>query len=227
MFASAVTAAAAPARAYKGLPMEGPIAAWYTRNVSRDLTRFTESARTVAALAPAGGRILEVAPGPGFLGIELARRGYAVSAVDISQSFVRIVGENACRAGVAIDVRHGDAAALPFGDAQFDFVVCTAAFKNFTNPVGALNEMRRVLKPGGEALIQDLRKDASVEDIEAEVRKMNLSTFNEVLTRFIFRFGLLRAAYTRDALDEVARASTFRGYQIRANGIGFDLRLRN
>src|SRR5262245_40349153 len=139
MFADAPSAAPTPARAYKGLPMEGPIATWYARNVSRDLTRFAESARAVAALAPAGGRILEVAPGPGFLGIELARRGFAVSAVDISRSFVRIVGENARAAGVTVDVRHGDAAALPFGDAQFDAVVCTAAFKNFTNPVGALN----------------------------------------------------------------------------------------
>jgi ubiquinone/menaquinone biosynthesis C-methylase UbiE len=214
-------------RAYRGLPMEGPVAAWYTRNVSRDLRRFTETAAAVAARVPAGGRILEVAPGPGFLAIDLARRGYAVAAVDISRSFVRIVRENAARAGAAVDVRQGDAAALPFVDGAFDFVVCTAAFKNFRDPVGALNEMHRVLTPGGRALIQDLRKDASRGDIEAEVRNMRLSPINTVLTRLIFRFGLLTAAYTRADLEEVVRASVFPRYDLRANGIGFDLLLSN
>jgi ubiquinone/menaquinone biosynthesis C-methylase UbiE len=212
-------------RAYRGLPMEGPIASWYTKNVSRDLRRFSGTAAAVAARVPAGGRILEVAPGPGFLAIDLARRGYAVSAVDISRSFVRIARENAARAGVPVEVRQGDAAALPFGGGQFDFVVCTAAFKNFRDPVGALNEMHRVLTPGGRALIQDLRKDASRGDIEAEVRSMNLSAINSVLTRLIFRFGLLTAAYTRSALEEVVRASAFPRHELRANGIGFDLLL--
>jgi ubiquinone/menaquinone biosynthesis C-methylase UbiE len=205
--------------------MEGPVASWYTRNVSRDLRRFTDTAAAVAARVAAGGRILEVAPGPGFLAIDLAGRGYAVAAVDISRSFVRIARENAARAGVAVDVRQGDAAALPFGDGQFDFVVCTAAFKNFRDPVGALNEMHRVLTPGGRALIQDLRKDASRGDIETEVRNMNLSPINTVVTRLIFRFGLLTAAYTRSGIEEVARASAFPRYELRANGIGFDLLL--
>jgi len=213
------------ARPYRGLPMEGPIASWYTKNTARDLRRFKETARLVAACVPAGGRILEVAPGPGFLSIELAARGYAVSAVDVSASFVRIVGENAARAGVAIDVRLGSADAIPFPDGAFDFIVCTAAFKNFSRPVGALNEMHRVLKDGGEALIQDLRKDATREDIDAEVRNMQLSTVNTVLTRLIFRFGLLRRAYTHDDLERMARESAFERYSIRANGIGFDLRL--
>src|SRR4051812_3735258 len=126
-------------RAYRGLPMEGPIATWYTRNLSRDLRRFTATAQTIAGRAYAGSRILEVAPGPGFLAIELAARGYQLAAVDISRTFVRIAGENAAQAGVAIDFRHGNAAALPFDADRFDYAVCTAAFKNFRDPVGALN----------------------------------------------------------------------------------------
>src|SRR5262245_57210123 len=149
------------AKAYRGIGMEGAIATWYTKNTGRDLSRFEETARLVAARARPGSAVLEIAPGPGYLAVELARRGYAVTALDISASFVRIARENAARAGVAIDVRRGNVSQMPFADATFDFIVCTAAFKNFSDPLGALNEIYRVLRPGAAATILDLRKDAS------------------------------------------------------------------
>src|SRR5262245_19833290 len=63
-------------KAHRGLAMEGVIASWYTRNTSRDLHRFKEAARTVAERVPPGSRVLEVAPGPGYLAIEIARSGH-------------------------------------------------------------------------------------------------------------------------------------------------------
>ncbi len=211
---------------YKGLPMEGPIASWYTKNVGRNLTRFVEGAQAVANRVPPGGRVLEVAPGPGFLAIELAKTGrYRVTGLDISESFVRIAQDNARKAGVAVDFRHGDASAMPFPDASFDFVVCTAAFKNFSDPLGALNEIHRVLAPGGEASIYDLRKDASLDEIARGVRRMQLSPINALLTRFIFRFGLLRSAYTREALEQLVAQSRFETGRFETDGIGFELRL--
>jgi ubiquinone/menaquinone biosynthesis C-methylase UbiE len=135
------------------------------------------------------------------------------------------VRENATRAGVAVDVRHGNASAMPFENGAFDFVVCMAAFKNFADPVGALNEIHRVLKPGAQASIFDLRKDASPEDIDAEVRDMHLSVLNAFLTRWIFRCGLLRRAYTRHDFERMAAASCFGRCEIAASGIGFEVRL--
>jgi ubiquinone/menaquinone biosynthesis C-methylase UbiE len=213
-------------KAYKGMGMEGTIATWYTKNTGRNLSRFLAVARIVTERVPAGGRVLEVAPGPGYLAIELAKSERHVTTLDISQSFVRIARENAKKAGVSIDVRHGNAAAMPFADRSFDFVVCMAAFKNFSDPVGALNEMHRVLKPGARASIFDLRKDAAHEDIDAGVREMQLSRVNALLTRWIFRTWLLRKAYTRQELERMAAASCFGGCEITADGIGFELRLR-
>jgi ubiquinone/menaquinone biosynthesis C-methylase UbiE len=215
----------ATAKAYKGLPMEGVIARWYARNTGGDMRRFTDTARLVAERVRPGSDVLEVAPGPGYLAIELAKRGYSVTALDISKSFVRIARENAVRSGVTVDVHQGNAAAMPFGDASFDFLVCMAAFKNFSNPLGALNEMRRVLRVGGQASIFDLRKDASLSDIAREVREMKLSALNALLTRFIFRHGLLRAAYTREQLERFARDSRFGGCEIESRGIGLEMRL--
>jgi ubiquinone/menaquinone biosynthesis C-methylase UbiE len=78
--------------------MEGAIASWYARITQRDRS-YRALADAIAARVPRGARVLEVAPGPGYLAIELARRGFAVSAIDISKSFVRITVDNARTAG--------------------------------------------------------------------------------------------------------------------------------
>ena len=114
---------------------------------------------------------------------------------------------------------------MPFDAASFDYVVCMAAFKNFADPVGALNELHRVLKPGGRASIYDLRKDASRDAIEKGVRDMHLSTLNAAMTRWVFRFWLLKKAYSRQAIEQLAEQSRFGTCEIETDGIGFELRL--
>src|SRR5690242_12426992 len=133
---------------YMGMAMEGPIASWYAR-ITRDRRDHRKNAEAVARLLPVGGAVLEVAPGPGYLAVELASRypgAYHITGLDISHSLVRIATENARRAGVAIDFRHGDVANMPFQAESCDFVVCVAAFKNFPDPVAALDEIHRVLR---------------------------------------------------------------------------------
>lgn len=213
-------------KGYRGLGMEGSIARWYAKNTGRDQQRFRDVAAAVAARTQPDGRILEVAPGPGYGAIELARSGgYRVTGLDISRTFVAIATENARAAGVDVEFVQGNASAMPFPDASFDFVVCTAAFKNFSDPVGALNEIHRVLAPGGMASIYDLRKDASPAAIEAEVRKMHLSTVNAWLTRWTFRTVLLKRAYARDTLDAMVACSRFGGGRVQVDGVGFELQL--
>ncbi len=211
---------------YKGLPMEGIIATWYARNTANDVRGTRKSASAVADRLKPGARVLEVAPGPGYLAIEIARMGdYRVSGLDISHSFVRIAAGNARKAGVSVDFRHGDAAHMPFPGESFDFVVCRAAFKNFSDPVGALNEIHRVLVRGGQASIIDLRKDASLAAIDEEVAGMHLSALNAKLTRWTFRGFLLKNAYTREAIDAMVSQSRFAKGEISPDGIGFELRL--
>lgn len=211
---------------YKGLPMEGFIASWYAKNTRTESRGFKKIAAAVVSQVAPGAAILEVAPGPGYLAIEIAKLGdYRVSGLDISKSFVRIASENARKAGLKINFREGDAAHMPFPDESFDFIICTAAFKNFTAPVGAINEMHRVLKPGGKASIFDLRKDASWKAIEGEVEGMRLSRLNAFMTRWTFRHILLKSAYTNAALQRMVSESRFGKGEIRPDGIGFELRL--
>jgi ubiquinone/menaquinone biosynthesis C-methylase UbiE len=211
-------------KAYKGTAMEGAIATWYARITRRD-RGYAALAHAIAAHVPPGARVLEVAPGPGYLAIELARRGLRVSAVDISKTFVQIARDEARAAGVELDVREGNASQLPYPDGSFDFVLCRAAFKNFADPLGALNEAYRVLAPGGQASIIDLRKEASHEDIAAEVDTMQLSRLNALWTRWTFRWLLLGRAYTYDGVRELAAQSRFGGGELVRDGISFELQL--
>jgi ubiquinone/menaquinone biosynthesis C-methylase UbiE len=89
----------------------------------------------------------------------------------------------------------GNAAALPLEDASLEFVVCRAAFKNFSEPVKALAEMRRVLRLGGTALVIDMRRDVSVSEIQAYVNSLGVSRWNRWLMMLTFRTILIRRVY--------------------------------
>jgi ubiquinone/menaquinone biosynthesis C-methylase UbiE len=165
-------------KAYRGMPMEGPIARWYAglRGSESQMAQYREEAARLAAGLADGAAVLEVAPGPGYFAIEVARLGrFRVTGLDISRSFVQIAGENARRAGVEIGFRLGDASSMPFPEGSFDLIVCQAAFKNFSRPEGALNEIHRVLREGGTAVIQDMSHEATNADIREEVKGMHLA----------------------------------------------------
>lgn len=210
---------------YKGPAMEGFIASWYTRITGGDPS-FASVADEIARTLSPGARVLEVAPGPGYLALELARRGFRVTGVDISRSFVRIASERAREAKLAITFREGNASALPFPDRSFDYVVCRAAFKNFTDPLGALDEAHRVLAPGGRASIIDLRKDATMDEIRDEVARMHMSRLSAAWTRLTFRTFLLKNAYASEALRELVAKSRFETGEIVRDGVGFHLHLQ-
>ncbi|MFG1704067.1 class I SAM-dependent methyltransferase [Nonomuraea sp. M3C6] len=214
-------------KGYKGVGMEGAIARWYATNTGKDVARFEEKVDDVRRLARQGGKILEVAPGPGYLSIALARTGdYTVTGLDISETFVRIARDKAAEAGVEVDFRLGNASAMPFDDESFDFIVCTAAFKNFSDPVGALQEMHRVLRPGGCALISDLRKDVSKEAVDEDVARMGVSGLSKVFTRYVLRSVLPRRAYLKSEFEALISHTAFHTYDIQLSPLALDVELR-
>jgi len=203
--------------------MEGFLARWYAKNTAKDMPRFRDGARLALENTPIGGAMLEVAPGPGYLSVEVAKSGRCrVAGLDISKTCVEIARENAEAAGVNVDFRQGDAAHMPFADGIYDFIICTAAFKNFTDPVGALREMCRVLRPGGKALIIDLRREASMTTIKRYVDDMGLSKMDALFTVLTFRFMLIPRAYTRQKLQAVIAQTKFRSSRIDERGMGFE-----
>jgi ubiquinone/menaquinone biosynthesis C-methylase UbiE len=202
--------------------MEGGTARWYDRTTRRDMPRFIELAARVAAVVPASAAVLEIAPGPGFLAIELAKRGLAVRAVDISKTFVEIARCNAAAAGVTARFDVGDAAALPVADASVDFAVCCAAFKNFSRPVQALAEMRRVLRPGGTALLIDMRRDVSAAAVKDYVDGLDVGRLNRWFMLLVFHTMLIKRAYPLDAIRGMAAEAGWVDPRIEVTPVGFE-----
>ena len=212
---------------YRGLGMEGMLAKWYARNTANSMDDYRRAAAKLAQrLAPAS-RVLEVAPGPGYLAIALAKLGpYVVAGLDISDTFVRLAADNAKKAHVDVDFRRGDAAAMPFADGVFDAIVCRAAFKNFTEPLKSLDEMHRVLRAGGSALIVDLDKNATPAQIADAVVNMRLGPINGWITRMTFQHLLLKRAYRPQDMQAMAEQSRFNNCELHLEGIGFEALLR-
>jgi ubiquinone/menaquinone biosynthesis C-methylase UbiE len=214
-------------KGYKGLPMEGIVARWYAR-IRRSGSQIEEWRKQAVQLTgdlPDGAKVLEVAPGPGYFAIEVARLGrFRVTGLDVSHTFIAIAGENARQAGASVDFRQGDASAMPFAEGSFDLIVCQAAFKNFSRPGKAIDEMHRVLRDGGTAVIQDMRKDASDAAIRAEADAMRLGFVNTFMTRRTLAM-LRRRAYTKEQFERLAAASAFGGCEIETSGISVEVRL--
>lgn len=221
-----MSASVATAKPYKGLGMEGAVARWYAALTKKSLEDFRTLARRTAEQIPSHARVLEVAPGPGYFAIELAKLGdYQITGLDISETFVEIARANAANAGVNIHFQQGNASSMPFAAESFDFLLCRAAFKNFSEPLRALDEMYRVLKPGGKAVIIDLRRDASMESIRQAVNYMNLGTVNAMITKLTFRYMLLKRAYARPEFEQLISQTGFHDVVIQENLIGLEILL--
>jgi ubiquinone/menaquinone biosynthesis C-methylase UbiE len=111
---------------------------------NRGLDRYRQR-----AIASARGLVLEIGVGPGR---NLALYGPAVEcvcAIDPSPELLRLAGQRAGDAPVPVSLVRASGEQLPFADAIFDTVVTTWALCSIADPVAALIETRRVLKPGG------------------------------------------------------------------------------
>jgi ubiquinone/menaquinone biosynthesis C-methylase UbiE len=108
--------------------------------------------------------VLEIGPGPGWIGIQLAQSHPAVqvTGIDISAAFVMIANENSRREGVADRVTFtlGDATQMEgLADDSFDAVFSNQSFHYWDPPECVLNQIARVLKPSGVFCIGDDHRD--------------------------------------------------------------------
>ena len=126
-----------------------------------------------------GSRVLDVAAGSGESTLIAARRigptGYALAA-DVSASMLNAAAEAARTAGVTnIEIRVVNAENIELESDSFDAVICRIALMLFPNPVKALGEMHRVVKPGGKVAVMvysGLEKNPYHEIFQEAVRRM-------------------------------------------------------
>jgi hypothetical protein len=85
--------------------------------------------------------------------------------------------------------------------------------------------MRRVLRPGGTALVIDLRRDVSMEEIGKYVDGLGVGWLNRLFIRFSFRSMLIKRAYMLDEIRSMAIEAGWTAPQIESSSVGFELRL--
>jgi SAM-dependent methyltransferase len=164
---------------------------------------FRPIAADIAAVAPPGSRVLEVGCGPGHLSIRLARvHGLQVTALDLDPAMIERARANAGvgegegpQRGPAFVV--GDVASLPFPDGSFDLVVSTLSMHHWAEPTRGLAQIARVLRPGGRAIVWDMRPGLllfhrRMPDPVSQVPGLGLRVVSETAWRWPWRFSLLK-----------------------------------
>lgn len=210
-------------RRYQDLGIEGAQATMYDEMTRQHrMGEMKGQANEVVRHIKGGDSVLEIAPGAGYLSIELARLGkYKITGMDISKDLVEIASKNAKEAGVDIDFRQGNVSNMPFHENEFNFIVCVLAFKNFKEPLRALEEMHKVLKQGGTALIMDLDRKASMKVTKTVAENMGMKGIMAYIAGAIQKQG----AYTRQEFESFISQTESKESAIKDSDIGFSIYL--
>ena len=133
----------------------------YDRLAHRWLRRLYArvAADVVAAGLPDGSRVLDVGTGPGRvpLAIATASPGLVVEGVDLAAEMIDHARRLTAHLGDRVSFAVADVARLPHPDASFDLIVSTLSQHHWRDVDGAMGELLRVLRPGGQIWIYDIR----------------------------------------------------------------------
>ena len=204
--------------------MEGFAARWYTdnRGTPSQLAQWRRQAAQVTAGLPGSAAVLEVAPGPGYFAVELARLGFAVTAIDISRTMVEISRETAARAEV--DVRHGDASRLPFPDASSTWSSARPPSRTSPNRSGRWTRCTACSGPAAAPSSTTWPARPPPRTSPPRWPAWGFRRPGAFFTRQALRW-LRHRAMTADEFAQMAQRSAFGTATIETAGIGLEVRL--
>jgi ubiquinone/menaquinone biosynthesis C-methylase UbiE len=126
----------------------------YDKSIGFFERRVFGSSHRAWAVSRVSGDVLEVAIGTG-LNLDHYPANASVTGLDLSPEMLQLARARADELGRKVELQEGDAHALPFENASFDAVVCTYSLCNIPDPLRAISEMKRVLRPGGKLVLVD------------------------------------------------------------------------
>lgn len=157
------------------------------------------------------GYLLDLCAGPGLLlaELEVALPGVDLAGLDLSPAMVTRAQR---RLSPDTTMACAPAAAMPYEDASLDTIVCCASFYQWDEPVAGLNEIHRVLRPGGLALLYETHSDCDLDKVRALLKRNaagSLSIRKRLLPFLLLRH--FRMTYRRTELFEIFEQSRFAG----------------
>ncbi len=165
------------------------------------------------------GRAADIGCGPGHLVFNLAQQAPALQLVgiDLSDEVLSQAEKYASHSGFdeRVTFKKGSAQEIPFPDGSLDLVISTLSLHHWSQPIIVLDEISRVLRPGGTFLVFDLRRDMAAPFYlllwfaTRLVVPRALREVNEPL-------GSRDAAYTIQEAANLAKASNLSGWQVAA-----------
>lgn len=171
------------------------------------------------------GVLLDVGTGPGRLLLKIHERapGMQLSGIDLSPHMLSRARHNIEKKGLSekISLKPGSAESIPYPENSFDIVVSTASIHHWKNPDACLNEIHRVLKRGGRALLYDLVSDTPREKV-AEMKRR----FGRLMTLMLFIHSFEEPFYTYEAFASLPEATPFKEGDVKWVGILCSLALK-
>ena len=168
------------------------------------------------------GTALEIGPGPGYLGLEWLKKttGTRLKAVDISPDMINMAEKNAMEYGLTderLKYFISNACELPFEDESFEAAFSSGSLHEWESPVDVINEIIRVLKPGGQIFISDLKRNTGF---------LARWFMNMTAKPAEIRHGLrtsLNAAYTENELKEILSKTSLYEFKVDQNPFGLEI----
>ena len=188
---------------YTKIPEDPKEAREYARSSTRHAKRPAQLfAKGLLDMGVTTGRILDVGTGSGIVALEIAKTlpNTEVIGLDLSEPLLDIARADAKAAGLTKNLifKKGDAQEMPFEDNSFDTVVSLNTIHIVDSPVKMLNEVERILKPDGLAVLANIKR----------------SWFGYIMP-------ILKTTYTVSEMEELLKRSKLRNYRIEEHFLAF------
>jgi ubiquinone/menaquinone biosynthesis C-methylase UbiE len=194
------------------------IAAWLQEIVSQRREEVGLYREIAAQLPlPGAGRVLDVGTGSGLQlkAIHDVNPDLELYGLDLSAHAIRVARRHL--QGMEVDLREGSIESAPYDDDFFDIVTCNASMSYWKNPVSCFDEVYRILKAGGSAVLFEPQKDIDMDEVVETIRanladKSRLRRFAAIsLNKFGLRWGRTVGLklYSMSELEEIAHRSRF------------------
>jgi ubiquinone/menaquinone biosynthesis C-methylase UbiE len=168
------------------------------------------------------GCLLDIGTGPSRLLLKLHQKSPQMQLVGIDSSPAMVTKAKENTTGVeSIEIREGNASNILFPDGYFDIVVSTASIHHWKQPTGALNEVHRVLKKDGFALIYDL-----VSDTPQSVLDNCRRQFGKLRTTLFWLHSFEEPFYSRQNFEGLVKSTLFKGCRTKFVGLLYCLILK-